>query len=196
MELFDSETDSFLWYQRLSLTALTQGLTWAGAASEFLSGSVDSVAAKLTDFFSDYDREKKGGVLAENLLEDFGRGEEGVFLHSPPEVKGIVLDSLLYDWWATPGFLDENDKKVEVTKKILPTFQSWRDFHETVVRMNPDGIARPDEFDNNLVRLFDFVRMGNSERQLFIHQLKDKVAIASRPVKLDPFGVCRVCNIA
>lgn len=196
LELFDPDTNSFLWYQRLSLTALSQGLTWAAAATEFASGSVDSVVGQLEDFFSDYEREKKGAILAENMLEDFRRGERGVFLHSPPEVKGIVLDSLLYDWWVTPGFIDESDKKVQVVKEILPTFQSWRDFHETVVRMNSDGLARPSEFDKNLLRLFDFVDMDKPKRQLFIHQLKDKVAIASRPVKLDPFGVCRVCNIA
>ena len=61
--------------------------------------------------------------------------------------------------------------------------------------MNPDGLARLDEFGNNLHRLFDFVGMGKPERQLFIHQLKDEAAIAGRPVKLDPFGVCRVCDI-
>jgi len=195
LELFDPDTNSFLWYQRLSLTALSRGLTWAEAAGEFAGESIDSVVGQLTDFFSDYEREKKGTVLAENMLEDFRRGERGVFLHSPPEVKGIVLDCLLHDWWVTPGFIDESDKKVQVAKEILPTFQSWRDFHETVVRMNPDGLARLDEFGNNLHRLFDFVGMGKPERQLFIHQLKDEAAIAGRPVKLDPFGVCRLCNI-
>jgi len=150
----------------------------------------------LDEFFSGRQLEKKGAQMAENVLSDLDKGEEAIFLHSPPEVKGVVLDLLLYDWWVTPGFVDESDKKVKAVSEILKTFQSWRDFEETVARMNSKGSAKPNELEDNLERLFSFVGKTKAERNLFIQQLKGRVAIAGRPVKLDPFGVCRVCGIA
>lgn len=62
--------------------------------------------------------------------------------------------------------------------------------------MNPEGLARPAEFQKNLDRLFDFVGMEGAERRLFILQLKDTVAVAGRPVRLDPFKACQICGIA
>jgi hypothetical protein len=96
----------------------------------------------------------------------------------------------------TPNLWSSNDIKIQAVNQILSTFQSWRDFEETVRRMNPEGTARPAEFQKNFNRLFDFVGMGEADRQLFSHQLKKTVAVSGRPVKLDPFKVCQVCGIA
>jgi hypothetical protein len=62
--------------------------------------------------------------------------------------------------------------------------------------MNPEGIARPAEFQKNLDRLFEFIGKERKDQRLFVHQLKNTVAVSGSPVRLDPFGVCRICGIS
>jgi hypothetical protein len=196
LEIFDQHTKTFDWYQQLSLLALGKGITALDAAYEFASSSVYEIAEYVEAVFSNRAREQNGTELAENVLNDMKLKEDAVFLHSPPEVKGIVLDNILYDWWVTPNLWSSNDIKIQAVNQILSTFQSWRDFEETVRRMNPEGTARPAEFQKNFNRLFDFVGIGETDRQLFSHQLRKTVAVSGRPVRLDPFKVCQVCGIA
>ena len=117
-------------------------------------------------------------------------------MHSPPEVKGIMLDAILYDWWLTPSLSEGREIKIGAVKKAMESFQGWRDFEETLERMNSDGRAKSSEFDRNLERLFEFVGSTKSERNLFVRQLKNRKAIAGRPVRRDPFGACRICGLA
>lgn len=196
LELFDRDSDAFVWYLRMSLFALGKGLTSLEAAQEFTGGAIENVANYVNNFFIGRQREQQGAELAQNLVDDLKLGENAVFLHSPPEVKGAVLDNILYDWWVTPNLWGSNDVKIQAVNQVLRTFQSWRDFEETVLRMNPEGTARSTEFQKNLDRLFDFVGMDEAERRLFILQLKNTVAVASRPVRLDPFKACQICGIA
>lgn len=196
VELFDRRTDTFVWYKRLALFSLSKGLPGVQAAAELANDTVLYVQEYLEDFFSGQDMEKKSYKLAENLSNDLKRGEEAVFMHSPPEVKGIMLDAILYDWWLTPGFIEDKEAKVEAVKSALESFQSWRDFEETLKRMNNDGQSKSGEFDRNLERLFEFVGSAKSERNLFIRQLENQKAIAGRPVRRDPFGACRICGLA
>jgi hypothetical protein len=62
--------------------------------------------------------------------------------------------------------------------------------------MNPEGVALPAEFQNNLERLFEFIGKGKADQRLFMHQLKGMIAISNSPVRFDPFRACRVCGIA
>lgn len=117
-------------------------------------------------------------------------------MHSPPEVKGVILDAILYDWWLTPGFSEDKEIKTGAVKKTMESFQGWRDFEETLKRMNSDGQAKAGELDRNLERLFEFVGKSKPERNLFILQLKNRKAVAGRPVQRDPFGACRICGLA
>lgn len=196
LELFDKDTETFDWYQRLNLLALGKGISALEAAYEFANSSIYDIAEYIEAVFSNRAREQNGAELAENVLNDLKLKEDAVFLHSPPEVKGAVLDNILYDWWVTPNLWDSNDIKIQAVNQILSTFQGWRDFEETVLRMNPEGTARPAEFQKNLDRLFDFVGMEKTDRRLFTHQLKNTVAVSGRPVRLDPFKVCKICGIA
>jgi len=118
-----------------------------------------------------------------------------VFRHSPPEVKGAVLDNILYDWWVTPNLWGADDIKIMAVKQIMETFQGWRDFEETVMRMNPEGFARHEEFESNVDRLFAFIGKNKADQRMFILGLQGQRAIAGRPVKMDPFDVCRICRI-
>ncbi len=196
LELFDGDSDAFVWYLRINLFALAKGVTAFEAAQEFADSALKQIEDFVKAVFEKRYREKQGVEIALNLVRDLADKENSVFLHSPPEVKGTVLDNILYDWWVTPNLWGSNDIKIQAVNKILLTFQSWRDFEETVFRMNPEGTARPAEFRKNLDRLFDFVGMEEMDSRLFIHQLKNTVAVAGRPVRLDPFKACQICGIA
>ncbi|MCL1477659.1 MAG: hypothetical protein MH219_08970 [Marinobacter sp.] len=83
-----------------------------------------------------------------------------------------MLDNILYDWWLTPDIWRSDDIKTQAVNQILPTFQSWRDFEETILRMNPEGIARPAEFQKNLDRLFEFIGKGKKGSATFCPPIK------------------------
>lgn len=196
LELFDRRTTAFDWYLRASLFALGKGLTGVEAAQEFANGAIENIVRYVDGFFIGRQREQQSAELAQNVINDLKLRESAVFLHSPPEVKGTVLDNILYDWWLTPDIWSSNDIKIQAVNQILSTFQSWRDFEETVLRMNPEGKARPAEFQENLNRLFEFIGKGKTDQRLFTQQMKEMVAISGNPVRLDPFKVCRICGIA
>jgi LysM repeat protein len=195
LELFDQRTSAFDWYQRLSLYALCRGLTAVDAAVEFTAIATDRISEVVNDIFVSRKRERDGAELAQNIVADIKSKEDSVLLHSPPEVKGAVLDNILYDWWVTPDIWNDNDIKIQAVIEIVNSFQGWRDFEETVVRMNPEGIAERAEFDKNFERLFDFIGKNKSDQRLFIRGLQNQAAIAGRPVRMDPFDVCRMCSI-
>ncbi|MGP9834199.1 LysM peptidoglycan-binding domain-containing protein [Marinobacter sp. NSM] len=196
LELFDPDTEAFGWYKRMSLFALGRGISAAAAAHEFATSVVTGLAEFVDDVFVGRKRELGGAELAQNVVNDLALKEDAVFLHSPPEVKGTVLDNILYDWWVTPDIWSSNDIKIQAVSEILASFQSWRDFEETVFRMNPEGVANRGDFQENLDRLFEFVGKGEADQRLFIYELRSKVAIAGRPVQMDPFNACRICGIA
>jgi hypothetical protein len=91
------------------------------------------------------------------VVVDLASEEASVFRHSPPEVKGMVLDNILYDWWVTPDLWGYDDIKTTNVKQLMETFQGGRGFEETVMRMNPEGFARQEESDSNVERLFAFI---------------------------------------
>ncbi len=99
------------------------------------------------------------------------------------------------DRWLTPDIWLDDDIKFQAVNLILKSFQGWRNLEETVLPMNPQGLARLDEFENNLDRLFHFTGKNRSDQHLFIRGLKDQVAVADRPVRMDPFSVCRICRL-
>ena len=195
LELFDSNSSAFEWYQRISLYALGRGLSAVGAAEEFANSMATEIVRFVESFFINRAREERGHELAYNVVVDLALAEDSVFRHSPPEVKGAVLDNILYDWWVTPNLWGDDDIKITAVKQIMETFQGWRDFEETVVRMNPGGFARQEEFDSNVERLFAFIGKNKADQRMFILGLEGQRAIAGRPVKMDPFDVCRICRI-
>lgn len=195
LELFDSNSSAFEWYQRISLYALGRGLSAIGAAEEFANSMATEIVRFVESFFINRAREERGHELAYNVVVDLALAEDSVFRHSPPEVKGAVLDNILYDWWVTPNLWGDDDIKITAVKQIMETFQGWRDFEETVVRMNPGGFARQEEFDSNVERLFAFIGKNKADQRMFILGLEGQRAIAGRPVKMDPFDVCRICRI-
>ena len=88
LELFDGDTESFAWYQRVSLLALSKGVSVLEAAQEFTSTSAAVIAQYINNVFVGRQREQQGAELAQNVTDDLQLRENAVFLHSPPEVKG------------------------------------------------------------------------------------------------------------
>jgi hypothetical protein len=177
------------------LYALGRGLSAVAAAEEFANSMATEIVRFVESFFVNRAREERGHELAYNVVVDLALAEDSVFRHSPPEVKGVVLDNILYDWWVTPNLWGDDDIKITAVKQIMETFQGWRDFEETVMRMNPEGFARQEDFDSNVERLFAFIGKNKADQRMFILGLQGQRAIAGRPVKMDPFNVCRICRI-
>ncbi|WP_148861188.1 LysM peptidoglycan-binding domain-containing protein [Marinobacter fonticola] len=200
LELFDDETYAFDQYIQLSLMALVKGLDYAGAATEYVTTELESIELLVRQFIqtqqSSLSQEEESLTLAENILEDLVKEEDSVFRHSPPEVKGPILNKLMYDFSWTPHWYDGRSTKVEAIRKILESFQSWRDFEESMLRMNAEGKVTPGVSETNAQKVFHYLDLEQHDYWLFKKKLENKTAIPDRPVQLDPFGACRDCRIS
>ncbi|MCL1477658.1 MAG: hypothetical protein MH219_08965 [Marinobacter sp.] len=96
LELFDGDTESFAWYQRVSLLALSKGVSVLEAAQEFTSTSAAVIAQYINNVFVGRQREQQGAELAQNVTDDLQLRENAVFLHSPPEVKGGLCWTIFF----------------------------------------------------------------------------------------------------
>lgn len=200
IELFDPGTDAFGWYTKFAIYALGTGVNFSVAAAKAVEEGalvvVDYVDSLATSFNSSMERERIGREVAKNIIEDKELGEEGVLLHSPPEVKAKFLHLLVDDFWLTPKLLDGTMTKVEAIGLILQSMQSWRDFEETMVRINPDNEARAEDFDKNVRKVFDFIGKNMHHYRLYRRVLQGEVANLVGPVRFDPFSACRASGIA
>lgn len=113
------------------------------------------------------------------------KGAQSWVGHSPPEVKGPLLDILCYDYWLTlervgvAGFY----RRERAILKILEMSRSWRDYEEMVARMNSRGVKR--DFSENRERLVDLMSWLPSLKLYIIEaELKDKEPLTDRPVQL------------
>lgn len=206
IELFDRETFAFEWYQKISLFALAQGISHAEALSRVLetaSGAIHQFWRDFTDpadgFFGSqvdaFQKERQGLLLANNVLRDIEKRSESVFYHSPPEVKGAILHALMADFWLTPQLGDGTKTKVRAVAEILASFQAWRDFEESMKRINVEGRAEPQAFDRNVERVFRFIGFNQHQYQLYKRALAFKTADLEQVVRRDPHGACRISGI-
>lgn len=130
-------------------------------------------------------RERLAFQTADHVLQDIANGTKSWIEHSPPEVKGPLLDILCYDYWLTlerigvAGFY----KRERAILNILETSRSWRDYEEMVTRMNPQG--RKQSFDANRKRLINLMSWLPSLKLYTIEaELQNKEPLAGRPVRL------------
>lgn len=199
LELFDPQTRSFQWYQRLALYALGTGVSFTIAATRMCESGVELIDEFYYDFLDSFqaswERERLGATVAENLISDVAAGELSVVLHSPPEVKGQILALLTHDFGLTPQLIDGTFTKVRAAGLILQSFQSWRDFEESIMRLNAEGEARPESFDANVTRLFRFIGKSSKDYSLFRELLMGKTAALVGPVRKDPHSACRNCGL-
>ena len=59
-----------------------------------------------------------------------------------------------------------DDIKTTTVKQLMETFQGGRGVEETVMRMNPEGFARQEDFDSNVERLFAFIGKNKADYSL------------------------------
>ncbi|MBE0411699.1 MAG: peptidoglycan-binding protein LysM, partial [Anaerolineales bacterium] len=200
LELFDDYTDAFGWYGKLVVYALGTGVNFSFAAAKLVEDGVQPVVDYLNDLAialsSGFERERVGRELAENIIEDATRDENSVLRHSPPEAKAKLLYVLMYDFWLTPKFSDGTMSKVRAVGLILQSMQGWRDFQETMVRINADCEPVTEAFDENVRKVFDFIGKNANHYRLYRSVLEGQVANLDGPVQLDPFSACRVAGIA
>jgi hypothetical protein len=199
VELFDQQSRAFQRYVQISLFALSKGVEYTVAAAELASSGLEYVEREVIAFISvqreGLSKERDAEMLAENLIADIARKEKSVFRHSPPEAKGIILYKLTYDYWLSPQLIDGTATKVEAIGEVLKTFQGWRDFEETMLRMNPNGVAEAGVNGENGENLFKFIGKSRVDYLMFKKILESRSAIADRPVELDPYSACKNCGI-
>jgi len=200
LELFDDATKAFEWYTKIAIYAIGTGTNFSIAATklaEYGFQTVDDFIASLVNALqSNLARERVGREIAENLIADYARGEESVLRHSPPEVKAKLLYLLIDDFWLTPKLLDGTFTKVKAVGLILQSMQSWRDFEETMVRINPESEPRKDDFEKNVRNVFSFIGKNMNHYNLYKRVLNGIIANLVGPVRSDPFLACRVSGIA
>jgi hypothetical protein len=164
---------------------------------------VEQGISTIDDFMDDFalalrsnlEKERVGLEVARNIIADDERGEESVLRHSPPEVKAKLLNLLIDDFWLTPKLLDGTFTKVRAVGLILQSMQSWRDFEETMVRINPENEPRQGDLEENARNVFSFIGKNVHHYNLYKRILEDTTANLVGPVRLDPFSACRTAGI-
>lgn len=199
LELFDPSTDAFGWYRKLAIYALGTGINLTLSAARIAEQGVRVVDDYMDDLAialnSGFERERVGQEVAQNIIDDKDRGEESVLRHVPPEVKAKFLHLLIDDYWLTPKLFDGTMSKVEAVGLILQSMQSWRDFEETMVRINRHTQAIAADFDENVRKVFNFIGKNANHYRLYRRILEGEAANLVGPVRLDPFSACRVAGI-
>jgi len=200
LELFDPVTDAFGWYGRLSVYALGTGLNLSVAAANLAEQGTQTVISFFDDLsialVSGLDRERVALEFATNIISDSEKGEESILRHSPPEAKARLLFVLTDDFWLTPQLFDGTRTKVQAVSLILRSMQGWRDFEETIVRINESAEPFPQQFDENVRKVFSFIGKNLNDYRLYRKVLHGQRAHLVGPVELDPFSACMVCGIA
>ncbi len=199
LELFGSETKAFGWYTKLAIYALGTGANLTVTAAKMVEQGISTIDEFMDDLAvalqSNRERERVGLEVAQNIIADDERGEESVLRHSPPEVKAKLLNLLIDDFWLTPELLDGTYTKVIAVGLILQSMQSWRDFEETMVRINPENEPRHGDFEENARNVFSFIGKNAHHYNLYKRVLEDTTANLIGPVRLDPFSACRASGI-
>jgi len=199
LELFSSKTKAFDWYTKLAIYALGTGANLTVSAATMVEQGISTIDEFMDDLAlalqSNLERERLGLKVAQNIIADDEREEESVLRHSPPEVKARLLNLLIDDFWLTPKLVDGTFIKVRAVGLILQSMQSWRDFEETMVRINPENESRQDDYEVNVRTVFGFIGKNANHYNLYKRILEDTTANLVGPVRLDPFSACRASGI-
>lgn len=183
------EENAFGHLLRIGLYSLLMGVSIASIAAESVMMGERDLRMQLDKYFqshrSEMERERLAIITAKNVLIDIEKGSINWILHAPPEVKGSLLDVLCSDYG--PSFWDKYTSGFSVRERaILSIFelsQSWRDYQETVSRMNQTGDKA--SFVENRKRLVTLMRLFPSLRINVIDQrLVSKTAVPNEPVRI------------
>ena len=151
--------------------------------------AADGLEILITDLIKEHKnssaREQLAIKTANNILRDAQQGPTSWLRHAPPEVKGRLLDIVCYDYGFTPldRYTFGTNSRESAILTLLESSQSWRDYEETVTRINPEGTKR--DYNANRQRLQDFMRLYQSRRLEPIEaRLKPSQPVANQPVRI------------
>ena len=199
IELFDEK--GFKGYQNLCLFMITKNIKEWSDAAEYGVQMFKEIKSYYQDIIEDNEREERAFAIANNIIESSQLADTSALLHSPPEVKGILLDLLLFDPWGIwDNLSSDDDIKRLAIRDICKSIQGEREYYEIMARTNKYGNKPKSNIgkivDDNANRLFKALGLGLIQRDQFEQGIKDRVAPVRKPVQLDPVGVCKSCGVA
>lgn len=172
-----------------SVHSLLMGSPIQAAVTILGTQTADAIGTQITKILDDHisarNLEKLAIETSENILRDAQQRQTSWLRHAPPEVKGRLLDIVCYDYGFTPldrYTLGANSRENAILT-ILESSQSWRDYEETVTRINPEGSKG--DYTANHQRLQDFMRLYQGRRLEPIEaRLKPSQPVANQPVRI------------
>ena len=148
-------------------------------------GILDDINRLYRAYNAARDREKLAIQTSENILRDAQQGQTSWLRHAPPEVKGRLLDIVCYEYEMTPldFYTFGANSRESAILTLLESSQSWRDYEETITRMNQEG--GKGNFATNRQRLQEFMRLYQRRRLEPIEaRLKPTRPVANQPVRI------------
>lgn len=131
------------------------------------------------------EKERLAITTGNNILADLSSGESSWLKYAPPEVKGRLLDILCFDYHPTVWdryTLGPNSRE-QATLALLEISQCWRDYEETIIRMNSTGDKG--NFAANRARLHNLMRLSPAlQIDRIEQQLQGTRAVPNQPVQL------------
>lgn len=183
------DTGAFAQLTHFAMLGILTGTSHAAAAVRLGSEAAEQVFNDLRRFLAEHrsalERERLAISTANNVLKDLSNGESSWLKYSPPEVKGRLLDILCFDYGPTfwDRFTVGQNSREQAVVKLLQLSQCWRDYEETVTRINSTGSKGG--FDANRDRLLRLIRAYPALQIDTIEQrLEGTRAIPNRPVQL------------
>lgn len=151
-------------------------------AAELVAESIDSIFKQHAGAWR---REELAIQTGKNILKDASLGMSSWVRHAPPEVKGRLLDTLCFDYAATPWdyYTFGHNSREAAILTLLESSQSWRDYEESITRMNRKGDKG--NFTANRQRLKAFMRLypGARLEQIEAH-LAPRKPVPNQPVRI------------
>src|SRR5690606_5358156 len=110
-------------------------------AAEQVANDIEMFVSRQRDASA---KEQLAITTAKNTLEDLSKGESSWLKYAPPEVKGRLLDIICFDFGPTiwDFYTVGPNSRERAILALLEISQCWRDYEETVTRMNQTGEQR------------------------------------------------------
>ncbi|GGD04602.1 LysM peptidoglycan-binding domain-containing protein [Halopseudomonas salina] len=185
----DIDSDAFGQLINFAFLGILAGATHAAVTVRLGTRIAERIGDDINRIRSDHrsalEREQLAITTANNVISDLARGGESWVRYAPPEVKGRLLDIFCFDYG--PSFWDTYtmgyNRRERAVLSLLEVSQSWRDYEETVTRINPAGtkgsFAHNRTRLRNLMRLFPSLQIDRIESEL-----RGKRAVPNQPVQL------------
>ncbi|PAU87430.1 hypothetical protein CK507_12075 [Pseudomonas sp. WN033] len=170
------DAGAFSQLTNFAVLGILTGTNYAAMAVRFGAEAADRVGRDLARFIEAHrtarEREQLAITTAENILSDLAQRDNSWIKYAPPEVKGRLLDILCFDYG--PTFWDRYtwgaNSRERAILALLEVSQCWRDYEETVTRINPTGDKGNYTANRNrlrsLMRLFPSLQIERIEARL------------------------------